>query len=76
MDIGNKKDVYSQAGLTPKEEAITDSYLLNDDGMWLETTAFEKLYNYFMDLGIMPYGTMTGDTGEPDIWILSYLKEL
>jgi len=75
-DEDSKKDIYLQAGLTPTEESITDSYLLDDDGMWLETTAFEKLYNYFMDLGMIPYGVATGDTGEPDLWILDYLKGL
>lgn len=71
-----KENVYQSAGLTPEEREITDTYLLDDDGMWLETSAYEKMFNYFMDLGIMPYEVATGDLGEPDLWILDYLREL
>ena len=69
-----KEEIYRQAGLSEEESRITDSAILDDDGFWIENPAFEKLYNYFMDLGTMPYGVATGDTGEPDLWILDYLK--
>ena len=41
-----------------------------------DTSAFEKLYNYFAFDGPvrMPYGTAKARTGDPDIWILEYLE--
>ena len=71
-----RDNIYQSAGLTDEEMNITATALHNDDGMWLETSAFEKMFNHFMDLGIMPYEIATGDSGEPDLWILDYLREL
>ena len=62
-----------EAGLGVTEIALVESYIEDDDGRFLETDAFEKLFNYFCDENEIPYGVATGKDLEPDIWILDRL---
>ena len=34
---------------------------------------YEKLFNYFLDSGDMPYGVAKARTGDPDVWILDQM---
>jgi len=61
------------AGLGVTEVALVESYIEDDDGRFLETKAYEKLFDYFCNTGEMPYGVAKVRTGEPDIWILNRL---
>ena len=61
------------AGLGVTEIALVESYIEDDDGRFLETKAYEKLFNYFCDESEMPYGVATAKDHEPDIWILDRL---
>ena len=61
------------AGLGVTEIALGESYIEDDDGRFLETKAYEKLFNYFCDECEMPYGVATAKDYEPDIWILDRL---
>ena len=61
------------AGLGVTEIARVESYIEDDDGRFLETKAYEKLFNYFCDECEMPYGVATAKDYEPDIWSLDRL---
>ncbi len=71
-----KKLIYEKAGLTLAEIMQMPSFIRGDMDFY-GSAAFDKLYDYFaFKTNEMPYGTATGDTGEPDIWILEYLEGL
>jgi hypothetical protein len=61
------------AGLGVTEIALVESYIEDDDGRFLETKAYEKLFIYFCDIGDMPYRVAKAIDLEPDIWILDRL---
>ena len=67
--------IMREAGLGVTEIALVKSYIDDDDGRFLETKAYEKLYDYFCNSGEMPYGVAKCRTGEPDGWILDYLED-
>ena len=68
--------ICSEAGLGVTETALVESYVEDDDGRFIETSAYIKLYDYFCNNGEMPYGVAKARTGDPDAWILDYLAEL
>ena len=61
------------AGLGVTEIALVETYIEDDDGRFLETKAYEKLFNWFCDVGWMPYRVAKAIDHEPDIWILDHL---
>lgn len=61
------------AGLGVTEIALVETYIEDDDGRFLETKAYEKLFNYFCDGDEMPYRVAKAIDLEPDIWILDRL---
>lgn len=61
------------AGLGVTEVALVESYIEDDDGRFIFTAAYEKLFNYFCDEGEMPLEVAKAKTIEPDIWILDHL---
>ena len=61
------------AGLGVTEIALVESYIEDDDGRFLETKAYDKLFNWFCDVGGIPYDVATAKDLEPDIWILDRL---
>jgi hypothetical protein len=61
------------AGLGVTEIALVESYIEDDDGRFLETKAYDKLFNYFCDIGDMPLRVAKAIDLEPDIWILDRL---
>lgn len=63
-----------EAGLGVTEIALVESYLEDDDGRFIETSAYKKLLEYFVE--DIPYGVMKCRTGEPDEWILNQLREV
>jgi len=66
-------EIYSEAGLTPREEQLMAEHLdFNDD--FYGSFAYDKLYNYFCGTGEMPYGVAKFRTGEADVWILEKLE--
>ena len=65
--------IYKAARLGVTEAALVESYVEDDDGRFLESRAYEKLFDYFCDEGEMPLGVAKVRTGEPDIWILDRL---
>ena len=62
------------AGLGVTEVALVESYIEYDDGSFLETRAYEKLFNWFCDENEMPYRVAKAIDHEPDIWILDRLS--
>ena len=68
--------IYEAAKLNEFEIDVTESYIEEDnDGCFMETTAYEKLFEYFaFDGGGMPYGVAKCRAGEPDVWILEELE--
>ena len=66
--------ICSRAGLCLTEIALVESYMEDDDGRFLETKAYEKLFNYFCDENEMPYRVAKAIDHEPDIWILDRLS--
>jgi hypothetical protein len=62
-----------EAGLGVTEIALVESYIEDDDGRFIETKAYEKLFDYFCSTAEMPYDIAKCRTGEPDAWILNYL---
>ncbi len=70
------RDICEEAGLSEAEISVVEMRLMETDDenpMFIETTAFEKLLNYFAD--DMPYLIQKCRTGEPDVWILDRLEE-
>ena len=66
-------DLYSEAGLTQREEQLMAEYLdFNDD--FYGSSSYEKLYGYFYESGEMPYGVAKARDGDPAVWILDYLE--
>ena len=59
-----------RAGLGITEIALVESYIEDDDGRFLETKAYDKLFNYFCDEGDMPLDVAKAIVLEPDIWML------
>ena len=71
-----REQVYTDAGLGVSDVGFVELALEDDDGRFIETRAYEKLYDYFCNSGEMPYGVAKCRTGEPDAWILDYLDML
>jgi len=72
-------NIYEKVGLSSKEIEQMPLHIedyLEDGSMFIFTDAYEKLFNYFLDTGEMPYGVAKARTGEPDTWILDYLHDL
>ena len=67
------RDICLAAGLGVTEIALVESYIEDDDGRFLETAAYDKLFKHFCDTGEMPLGVAKARTCEPDIWILDRL---
>ena len=67
-------EIFKEAGLGATEIALVQSYLKDDDGRFIETKAYEKLFDYFCTSGIMPYSVAKCRSDEPDIWILDWLS--
>jgi len=65
--------IYKAAGLRVTEVALVESYIEDDDGRFIYTAAYEKLFNYFCDEGEMPLEVAKAISLEPDIWILDHL---
>jgi|TARA_R110001583_G_scaffold104611_2_gene252006 hypothetical protein len=68
------KDICLAAGLGVTEIALVESYIDDDDGRFIYTDAYEKLFNYFCDEGDMPLEVAKAIVLEPDIWILDQLR--
>ena len=70
--------VYKQAGLTHKEIDAMPQYIAgDDDDEFYASTAFYKLYEYFVfKTTEMPYGVAKARTGDPDAWILQRLDRV
>lgn len=64
--------VYDAAGLTVAECEQMPRYLAGIEDFYA-TEAFDKLFNYFMDTGEMPYEVAKARTECPDEWILNQL---
>lgn len=62
-----------EAGLGVTEIALVESYIEDDDGRFLETDAYEKLFTYFCGIGDIPLKVAKAIDLEPDIWILDRL---
>jgi hypothetical protein len=68
-------EIYTNAGLSELDVDLVESYLESDnDGWFIESTAYLKLFDYFCGSEEMPYGVAKARTGEPDIWILEHLS--
>jgi len=71
-------EIFNKAKLTSTEIKQVSIWITpgcdHDFCDFYDSSAFTKLYEYFaFTTAEMPYGTATGDTGEPDIWILERL---
>ena len=68
-------EIYSEAGLSPREEQLMAEYLdFNDD--FYGSSSYDKLYDYFYGTGEMPYGAAKFETGEADVWILERIEAI
>ncbi len=72
----SRNEIYKEAGLGITEVALVECYIEDDDGRFIETKAYDKLYEYFCNSEEMPYGVAKARTGDPDIWILEYLEAM
>jgi hypothetical protein len=75
-DGATVSDIYTAAGLVAEEISSMPSYIEGSSDDFLCSTAFDKLFNYFMDTNEMPYHVAKARTECPDEWILSKLGEL
>ena len=67
------QEIYAEAGLTASEIKAMQAYI-EEEVEFYGTSAYEKLYGYFLDTGEMPYLVAKARTGDPDFWILDYLS--
>ena len=67
--------IYASAELTFEEVALMPGYISGEVDFY-GSGAYEKLYNYFLNSGDMPYGVAKARTGDPDVWILETLQDL
>ena len=61
----------AEAGLTPDEVAWVESEWKADEaeGLYDNQIIFDKIFNYYMDIGEMPYEVAKARTATPDEWI-------
>ena len=69
-------DIYKAAGLDMFEIECAEAYVEEDnDGEFLSTTAFTKLFDYLcFETGAMPYQVAKARTECPDEWIIDHLR--
>ena len=74
----SKFEPLTAAGLDGVEIAFVLAAIAGEDSGvdFYGTSAYEKLYTYFLDENLMPYGVAKARDGMPDEWILEYLEEL
>ena len=65
--------IYIDAGLTVAEADRVPDYISGKLDFY-DSTAYDKLYEYFAFSGEMPYGIAKARTGTPDEWILDRLE--
>ena len=74
------RSVCLAAGLNEIEMALVERYITDlhhGDSEFVDTTAYEKLFNYFcFETGLMPYSVAKAKTDEPDRLILDRLEEM
>jgi hypothetical protein len=71
------EEIYKAARLSEVDIGIMQLVLADEDVEFYNTSAFEKLFEYFaFETGQMPYGIAKARTGEPDIWIIEYLESV
>ena len=72
-----KEEVYAAAGLDPQEIQVAEKGIADEMDIY-ETSAFEKLYEYFAFDGPpsirMPYGTAKARDEDPYYWVMEYLQ--
>ena len=75
----NKKDIQL---LTEAYRVLTRDELFSDEDILaflgnpdeeLSDAGFEKAFEYYMNTGEMPYGTMKARTGDPHPWVEEHL---
>ena len=77
----SRESTYLAAKLSPEEARTTEATLEDPDAFasFINTSAYDKLYTYFTDEGLIPYEidsqNMSADRG-PDEWIVDTLSEL
>ena len=67
--------VYKQAGLTFEEARKMPRYMAGVEEFYA-TPAFNKLYEYFFNNGLMPYEVAKARTECPEDWILDSIQRL
>jgi hypothetical protein len=77
MNISPKTmKIYRSAKLDKFEIDMVESYIEEDnDGCFIDTAAYEKLFDWFCTSQEMPYGVAKCRTGEPDLWIIDRLRQ-
>tara|TARA_R110002020_G_scaffold209490_3_gene415457 strand:+ start:821 stop:1150 length:330 start_codon:yes stop_codon:yes gene_type:complete len=77
----SRESIYLTAGLSPEEARTTEAALSDPNAFadFINTSAHDKLYNYFSDAGEIPYDidsqSMSAER-TPDEWIVDHLSEL
>tara|TARA_B100001094_G_C18072255_1_gene740694 strand:+ start:180 stop:407 length:228 start_codon:yes stop_codon:yes gene_type:complete len=64
--------IYKQAGLTAEEAGKMPRYMAGIEEFYA-SEAFNKLYEYFFNKGLMPYEVAKARTECPEDWILDTL---
>ena len=73
----SKFEPLTAAGLDGVEIAFVLAAIVGDEeDDFYGSLAYNKLFDYFLDNQLMPYGVAKCRTGEPDVFILEYLEEL
>lgn len=70
-----RESIYTSAGLTAEEAATMGAYISGDEEFY-GTSAFNKLFEYFFNHGLMPYEVAKARTECPDEWILDSLARV
>ena len=71
------RDICLRAGLDEAEITLAEYavYTQDDDGSFIESDAYEKLFNYYCQTSEMPLDVAKAKSEEPDGWILDRLSE-
>jgi len=66
----------TRAGLSEDEIPLVHQWLDRQIGDDTFGPVFDKLFEYYMNSGDMPYGTMKARDGDPYLWIYDTLTDL
>ena len=74
MSYFNRAMKLKTMGILPKDIPTVLGYIDGTNPCDIPDSAMEKLYEYYVSSGDMPYGTQKARNGDPHNWIINQLE--